>query len=240
MKLEVCIDRLESALAAKTGGADRLEVCGALKLGGITPSYGLVEECLGLGGIEVVVMIRPHEGGFCYESADIQTMIRDIQVAKQLGTQGVVFGALQRDGRIDRDLCRRLRDEALPLSVTFHRAFDLTPDPREAIDCLVELGVDRLLTSGQAVTAVRGAELIRELVNRAGDAIYVMPGGGIQPADVITLVRTTGVREIHSSASQPEDSPGGDNALGIVQRTRLTNEATVRALVAALRKADPT
>jgi copper homeostasis protein len=165
-------------------------------------------------------------------------MIRDIQVAKELGAQGVVFGALQRDGRIDRELCRRLRDEARPLSITFHRAFDLTPEPREAIDFLVELGIDRLLTSGQAASALRGAELIRELVNRTREAICVMPGGGIQAADVVTLVRTTGVREIHASASQPF-APAADDVLGIEQNTRVTSTAAVRSLVAALKEADP-
>src|SRR5690349_7907523 len=112
MKLEVCIDRIESAVAAKAGGADRVEVCGALAVDGITPSYGLVEQCVELGGVEVMMMIRPHTGGFCYEKNDVDTMLRDIRVAKQLGVSGVVVGALREDGQIDRGLCQRLIEAA--------------------------------------------------------------------------------------------------------------------------------
>src|SRR6188768_3830265 len=108
MKLEVCIDQIESALAAKAGGADRLEVCGALGVDGITPSYGLVEQCVELGGVEVMMMIRPHAGGFCYGKNEIDTMLRDIRRAKRLGVTGVVLGALRKDSRIDRELCMRL------------------------------------------------------------------------------------------------------------------------------------
>lgn len=234
MKLEVCIDHIQSGLAAKAGGADRLEVCGALAVDGITPSYGLVEQCVELGGVDVMMMIRPHAGSFCYKKNDVDTMLRDIRVAKQLGVTGVVLGVLREDGRIDCELCRRLIEAARPLAVTFHRAFDLTPDPFEALDGLLELGVDRLLTSGQAATAREGAKLIRALVERAAGELSVMAGAGIRVNDIATLVRATGVREIHASASEVT-TEGVQNALGIVRETRVTSQKVVCAIVDALR-----
>ncbi len=233
MKLEVCIDHIASAVAAKAGGADRLEVCGALAVDGITPSYGLVEQCFEQGKVEVMMMIRPHAGGFCYEKNEVDTMLRDIRVARQLGVNGVVLGALRKDGRIDRELCQRLIDAARPLSVTFHRAFDLTPDPFEALDSLLEMGVDRLLTSGQAASALGGAQLIRALVERAGTGLCVMAGAGICAQNVATVVRATGVREIHASASEVV-MDGGHHAASIVIATRITREETVRGIVQAL------
>ena len=235
MTLEVCIDRIESALAAVSGGADRLEVCSALGLDGLTPSHGLVEQCVELGLVEVMMMIRPHAGGFCYHAQEIDTMLRDVGVAKQLGVTGVVFGGLRGDGRIDRELCLRLIEAARPLSVTFHRAFDLTPDPLEALDSLLELGVDRVLTSGQAASAMDGMKLIQALVHRAGTALSVVAGGGIRAQDVATLVRATGVREIHASASEVV-TENDLRAVRIVRTTRITRQELVRAMVHALRE----
>lgn len=238
MKLEICIDRIESAQAAMAGGADRIEVCGALDVGGITPSYGLVEQCVERGNVEVMMMIRPHAGGFCYESAEVDTVLRDLRVAQKLHVQGVVLGVLHRDGRIDRDLCRRLIDVARPLSITFHRAFDLTPDPLEALDCLLELGIDRLLTSGQAASAREGTPLIHELVRRAGTALSVIAGGGIQPRDIVPLIRATGVREIHASASEAviEATSG---VVRIFGAPRVTKQAIVQAMVQTMVQATP-
>lgn len=235
MKLEICIDRLESALAAKAGGADRLEVCGALSMGGITPSIGLIEQCVAIGGIDIMVMIRPHAGSFCYEAADVQTMLSDIRRAKHLGVHGVVLGALRPDAQIDPELCRRFRDEACPIPVTFHRAFDLTPDPQAALECLIELGVERVLTSGQAESAAKGAALIRALVDQAGTAISIMAGGQIRPPNIDTVLRETGVQEIHASALDLILRDSID-PLGLVLRPRIANPATVRALAAALRE----
>lgn len=233
MKLEICIDRIESALAARAGGADRIEVCGALAVGGVTPSYGLIEQCVSLRGVEVMVMIRPHAGEFSYEPEEISTMLRDIRIAKAIGVHGVVLGVLQKDGRVDHEVCLRLIDAARPLSVTFHRAFDLTPDPLEALDAVLTLGADRLLTSGQAPSAREGTKLIRKLVQRAGTGLTVMAAAGICPQDVGPLARATGVREIHASASEaaPEDTP---RSWGIVQATRLTKLESVAALVRSI------
>lgn len=234
MKLEICIDRIDSALAAVSGGADRLEVCSALELGGLTPSYGLVEQCLELGPVEVMMMIRPRAGGFSYAAEEVTTMLRDIRVARQLGVAGVVLGALDNQHRIDGPLCERLIAAARPLSITFHRAFDLVCDPLAAIDSLLELGVDRLLTSGQAPSAVDGRELIRSLVERADNRISIMAGAGVRPETVAELVRTTGVREVHASASvvQVEADRHGT---GLVHPTRITRPEIVRAIAQALR-----
>lgn len=239
MKLEVCIDRLESALAARDGGADRIEVCGALSVGGTTPSYGLTEDCASLGGLEVMMMIRPHAGGFSYGKDELGTMMRDIQVAKKLGVHGVVLGALRADGHVDSEVCQRLIDSARPLSITFHRAFDLTPDPIEALDVLLNLGVDRLLTSGHASTAMKGVKVIRELVQRAGTGLSVMAGAGIHAQDIAALVRATGVREIHASASDdvPAVSPSD---IGVIQATRLTSKDKVIAMVRTIQELEMT
>ena len=235
MTVEICIDHISSALAAQAGGAARIEVCGALDLDGITPSYGLVEQCVALGDLAVMMLIRPHAGGFCYGAAEVATIRRDIQVAHELGVHGVVIGVLQEDGRIDREACLRLIEAARPLSVTFHRAFDLTPDPLEAFDTLLDLGVDRLLTSGQAHCARDGAAVIRALVQRAGTALHVMAGAGIRAVDVQPLVRATGVRELHASASVRGEPSEHCPAAHLVRATRETRSELVRALVEALR-----
>ncbi len=233
MTLEICVDRIESARAAIAGGAGRLEVCGSLAEGGITPGYGLISGCLALGSVEVVMMVRPHGGGFCCSADDLDAMLRDIGLAKQLGVRGVVLGALRADGRIDIDHCRRLIDAARPLTVTFHRAFDVTPDPLEALETLLDLQVDRLLTSGQSPSASGGAEVIRRLVQRAGGALSVMAGGGIRAEGLADLIRHTGVREIHASASEVT---AGEfcQAGGLVSSARITRRETVRALAGVL------
>lgn len=232
MLLEICIDRFDSARAACDGGADRLEVCGALEAGGVTPSAGLVEACLALGSVDVMMMIRPHGGGFTYGADEQEVMRRDIELARRLGVRGVVFGALAADQRVDVATSRRLIDAARPLEVTFHRAFDLTPDPLEALDMLVELGVERVLTSGQAPSAVAGADLIRRLVERAAGRLSVMPGAGVSGANVARLVQWTNAREVHASAS--ELCPATEcAALGFVGAERVTTVERVRAIRAA-------
>lgn len=236
MKLEICVETFASAQAARDGGADRIEVCGALGIGGITPSAGLVDACLALSGLDVMQMIRPHGGNFCYDEHDADVMLRDIRRAKKAGVYGVVFGALRADHRIDASLCQRLIDAARPMSVTFHRAFDLTPDPLEALDALLDLHVDRLLTSGQAASALAGADVIQQLVARAGDSLVVMAGAGVRANNVAELVRRTGVREVHASAS--ENVRRGDDSLELVHPTRITRATEVRAIRDALRAFD--
>jgi copper homeostasis protein len=227
--LEVCIDRFSSAMAAIRGGANRLEVCGALGSAGVTPSIGFVEQCLELEGVSRMVMVRPHEGGFDYDSGEIQTMLRDIERFKSVGAEGVVLGVLRPDGSIDRENCRRLIDAARPMEVTFHRAFDVIPEPLRALDDLVDLGCDRLLTSGQATVAMDGAILIRDLVARAGEELSIVAGTGIHAENVQQLLQVSGVREIHISGSTPE-SPTVRGAVTFGSNSRITSERKVRAV----------
>lgn len=224
--LEVCVDSAASAKNAKLGGADRLEVCAALALGGTTPSFGLVEFCVADLQMPVMMMVRPHDGGFEYSDDDIDLMLTEIEVAKSIGVQGVVFGALQSDpanhGRlaIHLDQCRTLVEAADELETTFHRAFDVVADPLEAFDSLQSLGVTRLLTSGQAATAFEGAELIQRLVSLDSD-VSILAGAGVRPDNVRDVIERTGVREVHASASRPigaTNVQSGDVSFGDARR----------------------
>src|SRR2546425_1051672 len=165
--IEACIDSVESALAAEAGGAGRVELCDNLIEGGTTPSAGTIAECRACIGIPIFMMIRPRGGDFLYSEVEREVMRRDIAHAKTLGADGVVLGLLERDGTVDVERTRPLVDAARPLAVTFHRAIDVARDPEEALDALVAMGVDRVLTSGQAATALEGAVVIGGLVRRA-------------------------------------------------------------------------
>jgi len=179
--LEACVDSVESALSAQAGGADRVELCDNLLEGGTTPSAGLIALCCARLRIPVHVLIRPRGGDFVYSDLDLDVMRRDIAVARQHGAQGVVFGILLPNGAIDVPRTRSLIAAARPLRVTFHRAFDFTADPDQALDDLITLGVDRLLTSGQAATALEGIGMLARLVRRAAGRIAIAAGGGKDP-----------------------------------------------------------
>lgn len=200
MALEICVDSAESALAAQEGGADRIELCAELAAGGLTPSVGLIEACRESVTLETVLMIRPRGGDFQYTDREVAVMVRDIEYAKHAGLSGIVFGALSSSGEIDVPTVRRLRDAAGDMSITFHRAFDLTPDPLTALETLVELGIPRVLTSGQAATAYEGRELLARLVQRAAGRITIMAGGGIGETSIHSLMADTSVKEFHASA----------------------------------------
>jgi len=243
IELEICVDNIRSAVAARDGGADRLEVCGPLSVGGTTPSCGFIRRYLEveqrIGDLTIVAMIRPHDGGFCYDSADVDTMLRDIQYAAGTGVHGFVFGALTPDREIDIETCRRLIDEVRqlsaierPLTMTFHRAFDVVTDPIKALEDLIELKFDRLLTSGLAQTALEGADVIRQLVDHAGADIAIMAGSGINADNVAQILETTGVENVHASAAEPNTSPGYPIDFGGNART--TRESKVRALRTAI------
>lgn len=239
--LEVCIDSFASAQAAKLGGADRLEVCSALAVGGTTPSFGLVEQCVAEVQLPVMMMIRPHDGGFVLDDDHLDTMITDIEVAKSLGVQGVVFGALTADRHLDLDATRALMDAADDLEVTFHRAFDLVVDPVHVLGQLEELGVHRILTSGQKRTAMEGASLLRQLVETSKQALKqtsLLAGSGVNAQNAQALVQQTGVREVHASASvSANDAQSlGDSETGVSfgAGRRVTCDAKVRAIVEAL------
>ncbi|MFC6996937.1 copper homeostasis protein CutC [Rufibacter roseus] len=204
--LEVCIDSVQSAITAQEAGAARVELCDNLVEGGTTPSAGMIQLCRQHLHIPLHVLIRPRRGDFLYTPLEFAVMKKDIAVAKELGVDGVVLGVLLPDGNIDIPRIQELMQLAYPLSVTFHRAFDLTPDPFKALDDLLALGVQRLLTSGQQATAPEGAQLIAELQKTVGEQLIIMPGGGINEQNIHQLIQETGVREIHASARDRRES----------------------------------
>lgn len=198
--IEICVDSIESALAAEKGGADRIELCTALSEGGLTPGPGLIQACRKNLALDIFVLIRPRRGDFLYSANDFEIMKKDIQAAKDFGARGVVFGILKEDGHIDIERTSLLVELAKPLSVTFHRAFDLTPDPFKALNDLMLPGIERVLTSGQVPTALQGATLIKELVTMAGENLIILPGGGINSKNIKEIISKTGVKECHASA----------------------------------------
>ena len=206
---EVCVDTAASATAARQGGADRIELCANLLEGGTTPSAGSVAWVREQLDVGVMVLVRPRGGDFVYSEGETEVMLRDIEVMRQIGVQGVVVGALQTDGHLDLKKTKTLVDAARPLEVTFHRAFDMCVDPHLALEQLVELGVDRILTSGQVDSAAAGVPLLRDLVQRAGARIRVMPGGGILEDNIRDVVEETGCKEVHFAAGATLASPMG-------------------------------
>lgn len=204
--VEACVDTARSARHAVAGGASRLELCANLVEGGTTPSSGLMSVIRKEILTPIHVLIRPRGGDFLYETDEIVTMLADIAEARRIGMAGVVIGALTADGRVEEDVTRRLVDAARPMAVTFHRAFDLALGPIEAMETLVRLGIERVLTSGQANTAVNGIPVIRELVGWSAGRVTVMAGGGIDETNALKIVRETGVKEIHLRGGTVEES----------------------------------
>ena len=198
--LEICCGSLDDALEAGAGGADRVELCSSLFHGGLTPSFGALVEARRRLSIPVIFMARPRGGGFCYTGPEMAAMERDTEMAVAQGADGVVFGILTADGQVDRVRTKRLRDLVGNREAVFHRAFDVTPDPFRALDELVDLGITRILTSGQCDTVMEGLPLIARLVEYAGDRIQVMPGGGIKPYQFDDVIARTLCRQIHVAA----------------------------------------
>jgi copper homeostasis protein len=197
---EVCVDSVAGVRAAKAAGADRVELCSNLLEGGTTPSCGMIGQARMIAGIALNVMIRPRGGDFLFDDDEFAIMEADIDAAKAQNADGVVLGLLTTDGAIDEVRMHDLIARARPMSVTFHRAFDMTPDPFEALETLVGLGVQRVLTSGQEMTVLEGLPLIGELVRRAGRRIIVMPGGGITARNADRIVAAAKPQEIHFAA----------------------------------------
>ncbi len=184
---------------AEQGGADRVELCDNLFEGGTTPSAGCILVARANLSIGLQVIIRPRGSDFLYDAREVAVMQHDIRVAKELGVDGVVIGALTARGEVDRAITQQLIELARPMNITFHRAFDMTADPFQALEVLVELGVDRILTSGQQATAWEGVGLIEDLVQQAAGRVIIMPGGGINEHNIEALVQQTGVSECHVS-----------------------------------------
>ena len=206
-KLEICLDSVESALIAQNAGADRIELCAALNVGGITPSAGMLRRVRELLRIPLMVMIRPRGGDFCYSEQELEVMHAEIALAKEYGADGVVLGILTPEGSVDVPRTRELVELARPLSVTFHRALDLTRDPFAALEDVIQCGAERILTSGQAATALEGLPLITALVEKASGRISIMPGVGINAGNIRSFLQIQGISEVHMSASGSVDSP---------------------------------
>jgi copper homeostasis protein len=202
--LEICVEDVESALAACAGGADRIELCENLAVGGITPSSGAIAVACRRVSAPVHVLIRPRGGDFVYSDREYEAMTHDVLAAKAQGAAGVVLGALRTDGSIDRDRVARLAELARPLSITFHKAFDEARDLLEALDDLLALGVDRVLTSGGRGNAEDGLSELHALDQRSQGRIIVMPGGGITMPDVPTFV-VAGFPELHIGSAAMTD-----------------------------------
>lgn len=236
--LEVAANSVASALAAQAGGADRVELCGGLELGGLTPSMATIAMVRERLSIPLYVLVRPRAGDFLYADDELAVMERDIEACLSLGCDGVVFGVLDANAQVDAARCKPLFDAAGGMGVTFHRAFDMVRDPARALEDVVSLGAERVLTSGGAVTAAEGADAIRGLVEQANGRIAVMAGAGVQAGTIAALVAATGAVELHASAKTALE-PGmrwtnerlPDMAGGEIR----TDEAQVRALVQALR-----
>lgn len=199
MTVEVCAYSLESCINAQAGGAGRIELCGGLGEGGTTPSAGIIELAREYIQIQLYVMIRPRGGDFVYDVFEDEIMKKDITLAKNLGADGVVLGVLHPDGQVNVERTKALVEFARPLKVTFHRAFDLTPDPMKALKDVIETGADRILTSGQKPQAVQATELFKKLTKAAGNSIEIMAGGGVNHTNAAELVEA-GVHALHLTA----------------------------------------
>lgn len=204
-KIEVCCGCVADVRAAVEGGAIRVELCSALGIGGLTPSYACIKSAC-QQPIAVNVLIRPREGDFIYSEEEINVMIADIEEAKRQGACGVVVGALTLSGDVDLDALDRMVKTAKPeLTVTFHRAFDVCNNPYKALEEIIAAGCDRILTSGQEDTALAGSKLIAELVKTSKGRIVIMPGAGVNPENISKLESLTGAEEFHSSATNKKE-----------------------------------
>jgi copper homeostasis protein len=199
-QIEVCANSVESALNAQNAGADRVELCAGMPEGGTTPSIGqimMARELLTRTKLHVI--IRPRGGDFLYTDLEVQTMIKDIQAAKELQVDGIVIGCLTANGDVDIKQMEHLMREADGLSVTFHRAFDMCPNPHQTLQEIIALGCDRILTSGQQPTAVQGIPMLKQLQMEADENIIIMPGCGINPSNIQQIANETGTKEFHLS-----------------------------------------
>ncbi len=244
MIVEVCVDNLASVEAAARAGADRIELCAGLVEGGTTPSLAFLNAARRIFPGKIMAMLRPRAGDFLYSEAEFEMMLHEVGYFRREGADGIVFGMLRPDGTIDVGRTRILMEKAAGLDLTFHRAFDLTRSPKEALETLIALGIPRVLTSGCEPDVARGIEAIAGFVRHAAGRIAVMPGGGVEPSDVAEIVRRAGVTEIHLAALETSASPmlhrrhdipmGAAAVPGEYQRVAASEEK-IRQAVAALR-----
>lgn len=205
-RIEVCANSVLSCVEAQKGGAYRVELCAGIPEGGTTPSYGEIVVARELLDIKLNIIVRPRGGDFLYSDIEHQIMLKDIEIAKTLGVDGVVFGCLTADGEIDMERNKELVDAAQGMNITFHRAFDMCKDPFKSLEQIIELGFDRLLTSGQQPRGVEGVSLIKQLIEKANNRIIIMPGGGVNGDNIVTIAKETKAREFHFSARETVNS----------------------------------
>ena len=240
-KFEICANSVASCIAAQEGGADRVELCSGIPEGGTTPSFGMIRKARASIDIRLNVIIRPRGGDFLYGEDELEEMIHDIRIAEELGADGLVFGCLAKEGNIDKKAMSILMEAAGNLPVTFHRAFDHSADPLKALEDIIELGCARILTSGCRPTALEGADLLAQLVEKAGDRIIIMPGCGVNEDNIAEIARLSGAREFHFSAREPVESGmlfrnpdvamgSEDDPYGTVQTTARRVSATIKPL----------
>ena len=247
-KIEICANSVESAVKAQEGGAYRVELCAGIPEGGTTPSFGDIRMARQLlQQTKLHVIIRPRGGDFLYSHLEQEIMLHDIKVARQLGADGVVFGCLTADGSVDVPAMKKLMNAVGDMNVTFHRAFDMCRNPKEALEQIIELGCTRILTSGQEATALQGVPLLKELIEQADGRIIIMPGCGVNPDNIRKIAEETGAHEFHFSGRSsyesvmiyrnPKVSMGGTVKIEEYQKN-ITNPEIVKAAVGELAKKD--
>ena len=247
-KIEICANSVESAVKAQEGGAYRVELCAGIPEGGTTPSFGEIRMARQLlQQTKLHVIIRPRGGDFLYTQLEQEIMLHDITVARQLGADGVVFGCLTAEGNVDVPAMKKLMNAVGDMSVTFHRAFDMCRNPQEALEEIIELGCDRILTSGLEANAPTGIPMLKELIDQADGRIIIMPGCGVNPSNILQIAEETGANEFHfSGRSQhesdmiyrnPKVSMGGTVQIDQYKKD-VTNPEIVKEAVSILAKKD--
>lgn len=240
MLIEVCANSFDSAVEALKGGAQRVELCQDLKNGGTTPSAATIQlatERLKKEGLDVFVLIRPRPGHFCYSDLEFEVMKREILFCKKNNVDGVVIGLLTAENKIDLRKTAALVKLAKPMQVTFHRAFDYVTDPFEALEQIIDLGIQRILTSGQKATALQGSTLIQQFVEKANGRIVIMPGSGINANNIVELVKHTNAKEFHLSAKKlVSDLDKNNDVENLENDYFLTDREEVKKVLAALKK----
>lgn len=233
--LEICANGIESMLIGQASGATRIELCENLEIGGSTPSYGCLQLAAGLKTIPVHVLVRPRGGHYCYSKREQDQMLVDIELAKSLGFEGIVIGALKADGSLDMQVLEAFAKAASGLRLTFHRAIDACNNPLETLSKLIDLGFDAVLTSGGYPEAEQGAPIIKKMHEKHGRQIEVMAGGGILADNVIDLLRTTHIKAIHLSAKQklplPDAWPKGTDQTGASMQTTASYPNKIKQLI---------
>jgi copper homeostasis protein len=238
MKLEIIGFNIESCIAAQEAGANRIELCAGPGEGGTTPSYAFIKSARAKLQIDLYAMIRPRGGDFLYSDEDFEIMRNDVAICKELGCNGIVTGILTKDGKVDKKRCAALIELAYPLEATFHRAFDRASDPFDALEDIIGLGFERILTSGLKPKAIDSIELLSQLIKKSGERIIIMPGSGITSGNIITIAKITGATELHSSGSTLKQSEMGfqNNAMNESLSHVSVNKEEVKKMVDLLEK----